>query len=183
MVFEPSPPARLIVESPVELSFERGIEDRRESWPRPMPQRDQVTAEHKGARRGLLELKRAGLGDELVNARVGLGRGKGRATVAVGAHDGGEFVDRRGRESAGEAAHRGVGKLGLAVVVREMVEDEGADGRVEFERRAETAQESFGERAAGRFVAGTDPAQAAVFLGALGGGGFAKIMREHREHE
>ena len=142
-----------------------------------------MAAKENRSRGGILQHEFTGTVAELCDERVSFRRVERRAAKAVGHHHGAEVVDRRGVEFTGETADGGVAEFAAAAVVDHVKDDERAHLVDQGAGRADAFKESFRERPARRFVAGTDPAEASVFFGLVSGGGFAEVMGEHGEKE
>jgi hypothetical protein len=181
--FQPFHPGRLVGKCTVQLRLERCVEHGFEARAGCEPERDQVPAEHERAGPGVFQLQRGGAAAEIVDASQHLGRVKRRAAIVVCAHDDAELVEGGRQEFAGEAPHAGIGDVGRAVMMGEMVHDEGPHALADLTRRTDAVEEVFCQRPARRFVAGTNPAQLAAPLAERGGGRFAEVVGEHGEKE
>lgn len=182
MLAQPRGAGRFVGKGSVELRLEGGVEHAFEIGPGCDPEGDEVTAEHDGFGGEVRELKGAGRRLQNVDTEVGFGRGERGPAVGIGAHDGGEFGDRRRGEPTRETADARVGKRRLAVMVGEVIDDEGGDGRVEFAQGTDAKEKRLGQRAPCRLVSGARPPERAMFLLVAGRAGLSEIVCEHGEH-
>ena len=164
---------RRIDDRTVELSLRRGVI---------FHNGDEMTAEHDGFGGEVCELEGAGGRLQSVDTEVGFGRGERGPAVGIGAHDGSEFGDRRRGEPPRETANARIGKRRLAVMVGEVIDDEGGDGRFEFAQGTDAPEKRLGKRATCRLVSGARPPERAMFFLAAGRAGLAEIVCEHSEH-
>ena len=182
MLAQPRGAGRFVGKGSVELRLEGGVEHAFEIGPGCDSERDEMTAEHDGCGGEVCELEGAGRRLQSVDTEVGFGRGERGPAIAIGAHDGGEFGDRRRGEPPRETANARIGKRRLAVMVGEVIDDEGGDGRFEFAQGTDAPEKHLGKRATCRLVSGARPPERAMFFLTAGRAGLSEIVGEHGEH-
>ncbi len=182
MLAQPRCAGRFVGKGSVELRLEGGVEHAFEIGPGCDPEGDEMTAEHDGFRSKVRELKGAGRRLQSVDTEVRFGRSERGPAIAIGAHHGGEFGDRRWGEPLRETATARIGKGRLAVMVGEVIDDECGDGCFEFAQGTDAPEKRLGKRATCRLVSGARPPERAMFFLVAGRAGLSEIVCEHGEH-
>lgn len=165
MVFQPGEAVRFVGKHAIELGLEGVFEKFLEVRTGRKTEGNKMATKQKGTGRLGAEGERLGAGFEFGDARERFGRVQGGASVVVCAHDDAELGDGRRGEFPGEAADAVVGKIAVTAVVREVEDDQRTDVLDEFAGSADAGEKRLGERAAGGFMAGADPAELAATLG------------------